>query len=199
MDGPTASVAIETRKAGLRKSALAARDAIPAAERQAAAEAVAARAFPLAIRTGVIVSGFSPLKSEINPLPLMRKLAAAGARLALPVVAGRGQPLVMRAYAFGDPLNAGVWGIREPMKGSPEVDPDILIVPLAAFDRRGNRIGYGAGYYDMTINRLRSRKPVVAVGIGYAAQEVPEVPVTPRDERLDLVLTEREAIDCRGS
>jgi len=72
-------------------------------------------------------------------------------------------------------------------------------VPLAAFDRRGNRIGYGAGYYDMTIKRLRSRKPVIAVGIAYAAQEVPEVPTTPRDERLDLVLTEHEVIDFRGT
>ena len=102
------------------------------------------------------MSGFSPLKTEINPLPLMRKLAAAGARLALPVVAGRGKPLIMRSYAFGQALNEGVWGIREPKDDAPEVDPDILIVPLAAFDRRGNRIGYGAGYYDMTINRLRA-------------------------------------------
>ena len=70
-------------------------------------------------------------------------------------------------------------------------------MPLAAFDRRGNRIGYGAGYYDMTINRLRSRKPVVAVGIAYAAQEVDEVPTTARDARLDLVLTERGVIDFR--
>ena len=78
----------------------------------------------------MIVSGFSPLKTEINPLPLMRKLAAAGATLALPVVAGRGKPLIMRAYAFGQPLNEGVWGIREPKADAPEVDPDILIVPL---------------------------------------------------------------------
>ena len=183
----------------LRREALARRDAIPAAERQAAAEIIAARGLPLAITPGVIVSGFSPLKSEINPLPLMRKLAAAGARLALPLVAGRGQPLIMRAYAFGDALAAGVWGIREPMADAPAVEPDILIVPLAAFDRRGHRIGYGAGYYDLTINALRSRKAVTAVGIGYAAQEIAEVPATPRDARLDLVLTEREAIDCRGS
>ena len=127
----------------------------------------------------------------------MRKLADAGATLALPVVAGRGKPLIMRAYAFGQELNSGVWGIREPKDDAPEVDPDILIVPLAAFDRRGNRIGYGAGYYDMTINRLRALKPVIAVGIAYAAQEVPEVPVTARDARLDLVLTEREMIDFR--
>ena len=189
---------VDQHKAALRTSALARRDAIPAADRQSAAAAIAARPFPLSIPAGAVVSGFVPLKSEINPLPLMQRLAEAGAKLALPVVAGRGRPLIMRSYAFGQELNAGVWGIREPKADAPEVDPDILIVPLAAFDRKGNRIGYGAGYYDMTINRLRSIKPVTAIGIAYAAQEVPEVPVTPRDARLDLVLTEREVIDCSG-
>ena len=193
------TVPIDEIKTQLRKATFAKRDALPAAERQAAAEAIAARPFPIAIKPGIIVSGFSPLKTEINPLPLMRRLADAGARLALPVVAGRGKPLIMRAYAFGQPLNEGVWGIREPKDDAPAVDPDILIVPLAAFDRRGNRIGYGAGYYDMTIARLRALKPVVAVGIAYAAQEFPEVPVTARDERLDLVLTERDVIDFRGT
>jgi 5-formyltetrahydrofolate cyclo-ligase len=188
---------IDDRKIELRKAAFARRDALPAAERQGAAEAIAARPFPIQIGPGVVVSGFSPLKTEINPLPLMRRLADVGARLALPVVAGRGRPLIMRSYAFGQALNEGVWGIREPKDDAPEVDPDILIVPLAAFDRRGNRIGYGAGYYDMTIHRLRSLKTVVAVGVAYAAQEVPEVPTTPRDERLDLVLTERDVIDFR--
>ena len=184
-------------KAILRRELTARRDALPAAARQQAAEAIAARPFPVAVPGGAIVSGFMPLKSEINPLPLLRKLADAGAKLALPVVAGRDKPLIMRAYAFGQELNSGVWGIREPKDDAPEVDPDILIVPLAAFDRRGDRIGYGAGYYDMTINRLRARKPVKAVGIAYAAQEVAEVPVTERDARLDLVLTEHEVIDCR--
>ena len=189
---------VDQNKATLRAAALARRDAIPAAERQSAASAIAARPFPLAVPAGAIVSGFVPLKSEINPLPLMQRLAEAGAKLALPVVAGRGRPLIMRSYAFGQELNAGVWGIREPKDDAPEVAPDILIVPLAAFDRKGNRIGYGAGYYDMTIRRLRSLKFVTAIGIAYASQEVPEVPVTPRDARLDLVLTEREAIDFRG-
>ena len=192
-----AATPIDEIKAELRKTALTRRDAMPAAERQTAAEAIAARVFPIPIKTGMIVSGYSSLKSEINPLPLLRKLAAAGAQLALPVVAGRGKPLIMRSYAFGQVLDAGVWGIREPRDDAPEVEPDILIAPLAAFDRQGNRIGYGAGYYDMTINRLRQRKPALAVGIAYAAQEVPDVPVTPRDARLDLVLTEHEVIDCR--
>jgi 5-formyltetrahydrofolate cyclo-ligase len=181
-------------KPELRKAALARRDALPADVRAAAAQAIAERPFPIAMPGGTIVSGFMPLKSEINPLPLLRKLADAGAQLALPVVAGRGQPLTMRAYTFGDTLASGVWGIREPKPEAAEVFPDILIVPLLAFDRRGHRLGYGAGYYDMTITALRARKPVTTVGIAFAQQEIAEVPTTPRDARLDLVLTEHETI-----
>ena len=105
----------------------------------------------------------------------------------------------MRVFAFGDELASGQWGIREPKPDAPEVTPDILLVPLLAFDRNGHRIGYGAGYYDMTIAALRKVKPIVTAGMAYAAQEIDAVPVTPRDARLDLVLTEREIIDLRGS
>jgi 5-formyltetrahydrofolate cyclo-ligase len=190
--------AIAKQKVDMRAAAQERRDALPADARKAAAETIAARKFPLVITPAVIISGFMPLKSEINPLPLMQKLAEAGARLALPAIAGRGKPLIMRAWEFGAPLDRGQWGIREPKPDAPEVEPDILLVPLLAFDREGFRLGYGAGYYDMTIHRLRVLKPVVAVGIAFAAQEVPKIPTTPRDERLDLVLTEREVIDLRG-
>ena len=139
---------IEDTKAQLRAALQARRDALPADERQTAAQTIAARTFPLPIAPGTIVSGFMPLKSEINPLPLMQRLTGAGARLALPVMAGRGNPLIMRAWRWGEPLDAGVWGIREPKPEAPEVDPDILLVPLLAFDRSGQRIGYGAGYYE---------------------------------------------------
>ena len=187
----------EQLKTALRRAAVARRDALPPAERMAAALAIAERGLPVEVTPGTVVSGFSPLKSEISPLPLLRRLADAGASLALPVVIGRGQPLVMRAWSFGAPLVSGVWGIREPPTDAPELNPDILIVPLLAFDRRGHRIGYGAGYYDMTIARLRAMKPVTAIGIAFAAQEIAAVPVTPRDASLDLVLTERETIDFR--
>jgi len=187
----------EQLKADLRRAALARRDALPPAERMAAAFAIAERGLPVEVRPRTVVSGFSPLKSEINPLPLLRRLADAGASLALPVVVGRGKPLVMRAWSFGAPLVSGVWGIREPPADAPEVFPDILIVPLLAFDRRGHRIGYGAGYYDMTILRLRAMKPVTAIGVAFAMQEIAAAPATPRDARLDLVLTERETIDFR--
>jgi 5-formyltetrahydrofolate cyclo-ligase len=195
----TESISIEESKIALRSEAVARRDAMPSDVRKAAAEAIAAREFPLHFAPSTIVSGFMPLKTEINPLPLMKKLAEAGAVLSLPVVAGRGEPLVMRAWRWGEPLAEGVWGIRQPKPEAPEVDPDILLVPLLAFDRAGNRIGYGAGYYDMTIHRLRALKPVVAIGIAFAAQEIPAVPATPRDERLDLVLTERETIEIKGT
>jgi len=188
---------MDSSKASLREQAFARRDALPADERAAAAEAIAARPFPVTITTGIIVSGFSPMKTEINPLPLMRKAAQLGARLALPAIAGRGKPLIMRAYAFGDELARGQWGIREPKADAPEVAPDILIVPLAAFDRAGHRIGYGAGYYDLTVNALRAKKKVIAMGIAFAAQEITSVPATERDARLDFVLTEREVIDFR--
>jgi 5-formyltetrahydrofolate cyclo-ligase len=187
---------LQTEKNKLRRDAIALRDALPAEMRKAAADTIAACGFPLRV-SGVTVSGFMPLKSEINPLPLMQKLAEEGARLALPVVSGRGKPLVMRQWAWGEPLASGVWGIREPKPDAPQVDPDILLVPLLAFDRTGHRIGYGAGYYDMTIAGLRAKKPVIAIGIAFAAQEIASVPATPRDARLDLVLTEKEVIDLR--
>jgi 5-formyltetrahydrofolate cyclo-ligase len=176
----------DSPKARLREQALALRDALPAAERAAAAATIAARAFPVKVDPGMVVSGFSPMKTEINPIPLMRRLADAGAKLALPAVAGR-----------GNPLTSGQWGIREPFPDARVVEPDILIVPLAAFDRVGHRIGYGAGYYDMTINALRAKKAIVAIGIAFAAQEIASVPATEHDARLDLVLTEREIIDFR--
>ncbi|HWV42211.1 5-formyltetrahydrofolate cyclo-ligase [Pseudorhodoplanes sp.] len=184
-------------KAALRAAALARRDALSAAERVAAVETVTRRPFPVAFEQGAIVSGYSPMRSEFNPVPLMRKLADAGARLALPVTPKRGNPLIMRAWAFGDELASGVWGIREPRPEAPEVFPDIMLVPLACFDRKGHRIGYGAGYYDMTIARIRAMKPVTAIGLAFSVQEIERVPATPFDQALDLVLTEAETIDMR--
>src|SRR5262245_18761145 len=121
------STSIEDAKAELRRQARARRDALPADVRAAAAQAIAERRFPVAITQQTIVSGFMPIGSEINPIPLMRKLAGSGAQLALPAVAGRGKPLIMRAFAFGQRLVAGTWGIREPAAEAAEVFPDILL------------------------------------------------------------------------
>lgn len=188
---------VVSEKAALRSDALSRRDAMAPAARVAAVEAITLRRFPVDVPPGAIVSGFSPIKTEFNPVPMMRKFSDAGAGLALPVVAGRGLPLIMRAWKFGDEMASGVWGIREPKPESPEVFPDILLVPLAAFDRAGHRIGYGAGHYDRTIARLRDMKKVTAIGVCFAVQEIDHVPATAFDQRLDLVLTENEIIDFR--
>jgi len=193
-DSMTASAQVDDAKTALRLEAMARRDALPLDVRESAAEAIAAQEFPLTMMPGTIVSGFMPMKSEIDPLPLLRNLARAGAMLALPVVAGRGRPLIMRAWQEDELLAAGAWGLREPKPAAAEVEPDILLVPLLAFDRAGHRIGYGAGYYDMTLARLRARKSVTAIGVAFAMQEIPAIPKTPRDEPLDFVLTEREVI-----
>jgi 5-formyltetrahydrofolate cyclo-ligase len=186
-------------KAELRRAALERRDQLDPDIRAAAAQMVALQPLPLAVPRGAVVSGFSPMRSEINPMPLLRRLADAGAELALPMIVARGKPLSFRAWTFGQELQRGQWGIREPKGDAREVQPDVVIVPLAAFDRLGNRIGYGAGYYDLTLTALRAMKPVVALGVAYAVQEIDAVPALPHDAPLDLVLTEREVIDCRGA
>jgi 5-formyltetrahydrofolate cyclo-ligase len=184
------------RKAELRSAALERRDALPPEARKAAAEIIAARPLPVPLPTGAVVAGFSAIRSEINPVPLLRRFADAGARLTLPAIVARGRPLAFRAWRFGEELARGQWGIREPKPEAAEVRPDVVIVPLAAFDRRGYRIGYGAGYYDLTLTALRAEKPITAVGLAFAMQEIDQVPELPHDARLDLVLTEREVIDC---
>lgn len=185
------------QKAELRSAALARRDALPPDMRAAAAEAIADRGLPVPVRAGDVVAGYMPIRSETSPLPLMRRYVEAGARLALPRIVGRGHALRLHAWTIGEPLVRGQWNIREPDPSAPEVDPDLVLVPLAAFDRRGFRIGYGAGYYDKTMAALRARKRIVAVGLAYAVQEIEAVPNLPHDARLDFIATERELIGCR--
>jgi 5-formyltetrahydrofolate cyclo-ligase len=185
-------------KANLRAAALAARDALSGDHRAAAAMAVAARGLPVEIANGAIVSGYSPIRNEIDPVPLMRALAAQGARLALPAVTARGKSLAFRAWLAGDRLMLGPLGIPEPSPAAAEVIPDIMLVPLAAFDRLGHRIGYGAGHYDYTLAHLRKVKPVTAVGLAFAAQEIEAVPARQHDVALDYVLTEAKVFDFRS-
>ena len=153
----------------------------------------------LAANPGSIISGFAAINDEINPGPLMTWLQAEGFRLALPVMQGRGKPLLMRAWTPGDAMKAAAWGIAEPMDDKPALDPDILLVPLLAFDTRGYRLGYGGGFYDRTLHRLRKLKPVVAVGLAYDELRVDAVPAESYDERLDWVLTPSGPIHCLDS
>jgi 5-formyltetrahydrofolate cyclo-ligase len=186
-------------KAELRSAALAKRDALTDEERAAAAEKVARRGLPFEIAQGAVVSGYAPIRNEIDPTPLMLKLAEKGARLALPTVNARGQSLTFRAWAPHDRLMLGPLGIPEPSPAAAEIVPDIMLVPLAAFDRLGHRIGYGAGHYDYTFAHLRKAKPVIGIGLAFAAQEIKAVPALSHDVALDYVLTERKTFDLRSS
>ena len=125
-------------------------------------------------------------------------LHAEGFRLALPVMIGKAQPLLMRAWSPGDAMEAAAWGIAEPTADKPEVDPEIVLVPLLAFDARGYRLGYGGGFYDRTLARLRAKQPVVAIGLAYDEQKVDEVPVEAYDQRLDWVLTPSGPLRCQN-
>ena len=185
-------------KSDLRAAGLTARDGLSDAQRAAAALAVAARGLPFEFAPGSIVSGYSPIRSEIDPVPLMRGLAEKGARLALPAVMARGKSLAFRAWSAGDRLMLGPLGILEPSPAAAELIPDVMLVPLAAFDRAGHRIGYGAGHYDFTLAHVRKVKPIVAIGVAFAVQEIEAVPALPHDVALDYVLTETQAFDFRS-
>ena len=187
----------ERSKAELRAAALARRDALSPERRGSAAEAIASRGLPFELAAGMVISGYSPIRSEIDPTPLMRELAAQGARLALPAVTARGQALVFRAWSVGDRMVLGGLGIPEPSPAAAELSPDVMLVPLAAFDRSGHRIGYGAGHYDYTFAHLRRSKPVLGVGVAFAAQEIEVVPALAHDVALDYVLTETRTFDFR--
>jgi 5-formyltetrahydrofolate cyclo-ligase len=193
------STPISADKSTLRAAALAARDALSGEHRAAAAQAIALRGLPIEIMPGAVVAGYSPIRSEIDPAPLLRKLAAPGVQLALPAIMADDQPLKFRSWAFNDRLRRGRLGILEPAPDAAELVPDILLVPLAAFDRLGHRIGYGAGHYDRTLQQLRELKAITAIGLAFAAQEVDAVPALLHDVALDYVLTETQMLDFRSS
>lgn len=159
--------------------------------------ALAERGLPpgLHLETG-IVSGFIPYKSEITTVPLLNRLRRAGWQTCLPIVVAPEQPLIFRAWSPGDPLVPGVWDIPMPLETAAEVLPDVLLVPMLAFDRRGYRLGYGGGFYDRTLEKLRALKKVVAIGVAYADQLVEEVPVGLHDAPLDFVMTEQDTFAC---
>jgi 5-formyltetrahydrofolate cyclo-ligase len=186
-------------KAELRAAALARRDALSPEQRSHAAQAVAAHGLPFEVTSGMVVSGYSPIRSEIDPAPLMQKLAERGARLALPSVTARGQALTFRAWSPNDRMVLGGLGILEPSPAAAELIPDVMLVPLAAFDRLGHRIGYGAGHYDYTFAHLRKSKPVMGVGVAFAVQEIKAVPALAHDVALDYVLTEKRTFDFRST
>lgn len=184
-------------KVALRSAARIRRGLIAAAERARLAGDLAG--LDLAAVLGPpprVISAFRSMGEELDTGPLLDRLHGLGYRLALPVMQGKGRPLLLRAWAPGDAMATVVWGIEEPTADKPALEPDVLLVPLLAFDRSGFRLGYGGGYYDRTLRALRARKSVRAIGLAFASQEVDAVPHLAYDERLDAVLTPGGIIDC---
>jgi 5-formyltetrahydrofolate cyclo-ligase len=182
-------------KAALRREALARRRAVAPGARAVFGRRLAHEGLRLArLWRPRTVSAFHSLRDEPDTLELLTALAGEGFATALPVVVGQGSPLVFRLWRPGDPTRSGAMSIAEPLEAAPAVEPDLLFVPLACFDRRGHRIGYGAGYYDRTLAGLRRIKPVHAIGVAYGVCEVAAVPYEAHDQSLDAIVTDQETI-----
>jgi len=181
-------------KAELRALGLARRAAMTEDERRQASERAVGHLKPL-LRGGEIVSLFWPMRGEIDPRALIDDIRDADGLVAMPVVEKR--RMFFRRFDGEHCLEPGVFGTRHPHTGQPVLDPDLIVAPLAAFDRSGGRIGYGAGHYDTAIADLHARgKAPRVVGIAFACQEVDSVPVEAHDQRLAMIATERELIEA---
>jgi 5-formyltetrahydrofolate cyclo-ligase len=181
-------------KAELRRDALARRDSLPPAERQAASRKIVDHlAALLEERRARSIAATAPIRSEADVLPLLTLAAARGLDTALPLVAG--DELSFRRWRPGDRLAAGAFGVPQPDAGAAAVVPEMIVLPLAAFDRHGHRLGYGKGHFDRALATLLTAgsRPLL-VGAGFAVQEVASIPVEAHDVALDVVVTERETL-----
>jgi len=159
-----------------------------------AANAFAAALAPL-VTAQAVVGGYVPFRGELDVRPALALLAARGHSLCLPVIEAPDNPLYFRRWRESDVLEQGRYGIPIPPAGAPVFRPEVLLVPLVAFDRTGHRLGYGAGYYDRTIERLRALNPqTLVVGAAFALQEVSALPAAAHDQRLDMIISEKEII-----
>jgi 5-formyltetrahydrofolate cyclo-ligase len=180
-------------KKELRRECRARRQAIPDHEACAAAARVADLVIgEIVVPPEAVVAGYWPFPDELDPRPLMHALHQRGNALCLPVVVDKHSALEFRAWAPGDSLADGVFGTRIPLDDCPARVPDILLVPLLAFDHAGYRLGYGGGFYDRTLAALDAARPT-AIGLAFAAQEIDKVPRETHDRRLDWIVTERAA------
>ncbi|VAV90614.1 5-formyltetrahydrofolate cyclo-ligase [hydrothermal vent metagenome] len=142
------------------------------------------------------MSGFIPYRSEIDITGLLKVLAAKGCITCLPIVTEPGQPLIFRQWQPGDQTEAGAWNIPVPLPTASLIEPDILLVPLLAFDQTGYRLGYGGGFYDRTISQLKKTKNIITIGVAYSAQQITNVPKDQHDQQLSWILTEKGPIKC---
>lgn len=191
---------IEQAKEDLRQSVLASRIEADKRLRAQAARLVTEHFLrTINLEDNTCIAGYWPLTSELDTQPLLKELITLGHRVVLPVVVRPKTPLTFRRWQPGVELVEGYAGTKVPPAESPAAEPDILIVPLIAFDRAGYRLGYGAGFYDYTLQNLRKSRPIIAVGLAYAAQQVPFVPHEGHDAPLDWVITEGGALKCGAS
>ena len=184
----------------MRRAMLARRAALGPEARAAFASAASVHADLIVTAHGgrPAVALYCARADEAPMAAIAARLHAQGVALALPLIGARDAPLRFRAWRPGEPLEAGPFGIQQPAAGA-EVVPDVLVVPLLAFDRAGHRLGYGGGYYDRTLAALHARGPVLAIGLAFAAQAVRSVPAEPHDVPLQAVLTETGlAVDRRA-
>lgn len=189
---------IQQQKRELRGRAKAARTAAFALHGAPASARLAAHGIGFSgSRPDAAVSGFLAIGEEIDPMPLLRRLWAEGHGVGLPVMVGKGRPLVFRQWREGEQLCEVQWGIREPLDRAAVLVPDVMLVPLLAFDRNGYRLGYGGGFYDRSIAEIRATKPVVTIGLAYDELEVDAVPHDAYDQRLDWVLTPSGPKKCQ--
>ena len=144
---------------------------------------------------GKVLAGYMPMRTEISPSAAMRGHAATGP-VCVPVIEGKGMALRFARWTVQGAMVAGEFGAQVPARLEWLV-PEVLIVPLVAFDRKGGRLGYGGGFYDRTLQMLRARGPVVAVGFAFGAQQADALPLEATDQPLDLIVTEAEVIACR--
>jgi 5-formyltetrahydrofolate cyclo-ligase len=184
-------------KAELRRDAAASRAALVRDMGDIGARLVTSFASAILLKPQRIVAGYAPFRDEADPFPLLRFLAASGWTCALPAVVDTDEGLIFRAWHPGDPLAAGRYGIPAPDETAASVRPDVVLVPLLAYDGAGRRLGYGAGYYDRALASLRRTGHVLAVGIAYHGQRVAMVPAQDHDQRLDMIVTEQGAVDFR--
>jgi 5-formyltetrahydrofolate cyclo-ligase len=188
-------------KTTMRRHALARRDLVTLQEAHDAAAAMTAQALALVEKLSTagsapVVSVYWPIRSEVNTRPLIETLCERGLKVALPIMMAVKRPLLFRAFEPGDELAKGPFGLSEPSSNKATLEPDIVFAPLAAFDRKGYRLGYGGGLYDATLNALRAKHPVTAIGVAYAVQEADSIPIEDHDQKLDFIITERETIRC---
>lgn len=180
-------------KRALRVSAASRRAAIPAREASLAADAVRDHVLAgVAMAKSAAIGGYWPIGTELDPRPLLVALHQRGHVIGLPRTQAR-QPLVYHRWSPDDPLVPGKFGILMPGHDRPVVEPDVLILPMLAFDAGGMRLGYGGGYSDRTMAALRRRKKIMCIGVAYAAQQVESVPSDTFDQRLDWIVTEQGA------